>query len=675
MLGAAKINFISKFVSTATVTVLRRKLNVRANGNAAISTSQSKFGGTSAAFDGTGDYLQISSTADALTWNASTGYTVECWFRANSFTIGGSPSNYPLIIGNMNQGGDTNYWSFGPASSTTIVFYYYNGSSQNRVTATVATMSTGTWYHIAFTYSTSGTMTIWFNGTSSATGSVSGTPQFSTTEGLFVVGQVNNVGYNGYLDELRISNTARYSAGFSVETAPFVNDANTLLLIHADGTNASTYFEDDNGVRSQRGIAANGNAQVSTAQSKFGGASALFDGSGDYLLVGLDTSMALGSGNWTIEMWVRLGTTGLGLIYDPRPYSTNGFYPTIYTDGGRLKFFTNSADRIQSNVLSTATWYHLAVVKNSGSTIMYIDGTQQGSTYTDSNTYVNSGAGENRPIIGAAGDTAGGAGFNGYLDEIRVSNIARYTATFTSSTTPFSNDSNTLLLMHMSGTNSSTDFRDDNGARTQCAISSVNGANISSSQSYFGATSASFASASSQYALLAKNTDLTDLTVEFWYRATTLPGSGLVPLISFNNTLMYIGYSGGTVYDFYNGGSRIALNTVTINTGTWYNVAFVRSGGNITVYHNGTSVATGSSWSTAVNWGSYDAEIGKYSSYYLNGFIDELRISNTARYSANYSVATIPFQNDANTLLLMHADATNGSTVFLDDNGIAPYTV
>jgi hypothetical protein len=188
MLGAAKINFISKFISTATVTVLRRKLGIRANGNASISTAQYKFGVGSAAFDGTGDYLQISSTSDALTWNASTGYTVEYWFNASSFTIGGSPSNYPLIIGNMNQGGDTNYWSFGPASSTTIVFYYYNGSSQQRVTATVATMSTGTWYHIAFTYSTSGTMTIWFNGTSSATGSVSGTPQFSTTEGLFVVG-------------------------------------------------------------------------------------------------------------------------------------------------------------------------------------------------------------------------------------------------------------------------------------------------------------------------------------------------------------------------------------------------------------------------------------------------------------------------------------------------------
>ena len=54
--------------------------------------------------------------------------------------------------------------------------------------------------------------------------------------------------------------------------------------------------------------------------------------------------------------------------------------------------------------------------------------------------------------------------------------------------------------------------------------------------------------------------------------------------------------------------------------------------------------------------------------------MEEIRFSKTARYTANFTAPTAPFQNDANTVLLIHGDGTNNSTVFTDDNGIAPYT-
>ena len=42
--------------------------------------------------------------------------------------------------------------------------------------------------------------------------------------------------------------------------------------------------------------------------------------------------------------------------------------------------------------------------------------------------------------------------------------------------------------------------------------------------------------------------------------------------------------------------------------------------------------------------------------------MDEIRISNVARYTATFSVATSAFSNDDNTMLLMHCDGPSGSS-------------
>jgi hypothetical protein len=52
--------------------------------------------------------------------------------------------------------------------------------------------------------------------------------------------------------------------------------------------------------------------------------------------------------------------------------------------------------------------------------------------------------------------------------------------------------------------------------------------------------------------------------------------------------------------------------------------------------------------------------------------MDEYRVSNIARYTTNFAPPTEPFQNDDNTLLLLHMDGTDGSTAFIDDNGVTP---
>jgi hypothetical protein len=256
---------------------------------------------------------------------------------------------------------------------------------------------------------------------------------------------------------------------------------------------------------------------------------------------------------------------------------------------------------------------------------------------------------------------------------MRFSNIARYTANFTPSTAPFVNDANTLLLIHADGTDASTVFRDDNGARTQKGITAVGNAQIDTAQSKFGGASF-LGDGSGDYLQLATYSDLNltgDFTIECWYR---LPG--VVPAILpfyFSNHLFYLTNDGGVAKYAVFVGSNVLLTTSlgTVSSGVWYHVAFVRTGSTLSAYHNGTFISSSTYTATI---GNTTPAIGAYSSFFLNGHIDEYRISNNARYTANFTPSTTPFQNDANTLLLLHMDGTDASTVFFDDNGIAPYT-
>jgi hypothetical protein len=220
-------------------------------------------------------------------------------------------------------------------------------------------------------------------------------------------------------------------AGASGATDPYF--ANVSLLLHCDGADTSTTFTDNS--TTVQTVTPNGNVQIDTAQSQFGGASALFDGTGDYLSLDGSAEFAFGTGDFTIEFWVRFATViGFKIIYDSRVSGINGANPTIYTSGATLIYFTNGGDRITSgSSLSVDTWYHVAVARSGTDTKMFVDGTQVGSTYTDSTDYENAAG---RPFIGEA--SSGGAAHNGWMDEIRVTKgVARYTANFTAPTAAF----------------------------------------------------------------------------------------------------------------------------------------------------------------------------------------------------------------------------------------------
>lgn len=222
-------------------------------------------------------------------------------------------------------------------------------------------------------------------------------------------------------------------SGFGAEA-----DSPTKLLLHFDGADGATTALDVS--HSNHVPVLVGNAQLDTAQAKFGVSSLLLDGSGDYLKLDGNSDFAFGTGDFTIEMWVRLAT-GLGnyiFFFDFRPASATDGYPVLYMNtANKLMYSSGATDRITATTsLTTGVWHHLAVTRASGSTRMFLNGAQEGSTYTDSNNY--SVGATDKPYIGGYTVTPASYSINGWSDEVRImKGIAWWTANFTPPTAPY----------------------------------------------------------------------------------------------------------------------------------------------------------------------------------------------------------------------------------------------
>lgn len=216
-------------------------------------------------------------------------------------------------------------------------------------------------------------------------------------------------------------------------------DSFAKLVLHCDGADGSTTFTDSSS--GGKTVTANGNAQVDTAQSKFGGASCLLDGTGDYLSVADSADWDFGSGDFTIDLWFR-GAVVTGAYAFVSQWNGTGNQRSweLYYDGSNLNFSWSTTGANGFSVArawspSTNTWYHLACVRTGSTIKLFVDGTQLGADGTNSDTIFNGTA---SLLVGA--DTGGTADFlNGWVDEVRVSKgTARWTANFTPPTEAYS---------------------------------------------------------------------------------------------------------------------------------------------------------------------------------------------------------------------------------------------
>jgi hypothetical protein len=208
-------------------------------------------------------------------------------------------------------------------------------------------------------------------------------------------------------------------------------------------------------------VTARNNTVHSVIQSKIGNTSASFDGTNDYLEVADHADFEFGTGNFTMEAYVLwTSTSASSSIFAKDDNGSNRSFALNWHNAGHWDInMSSNGSSMAENAFSaswtptTNTWYHIAITRSGTDVKMWIDGTQSGSTLTLGTDLYN----------GTATFTIGSTDaelndHSGYIDEIRISDIARYTGSFTPSTTAFSSDANTMLLVH---SDASTGVGDD----------------------------------------------------------------------------------------------------------------------------------------------------------------------------------------------------------------------
>jgi hypothetical protein len=602
-------------------------------GNAQISTAQSKFGGASALFDGSGGYIQ-SSISNGLSLSSG-DFTIEFWAR---FLTGGEENQVLFQLGTT---GDL-YSGLMQLNNGVKVFLGSNGSSWDIAeNMPVGPKVDNTWVRYALTRSGS-TFRAFADGVQQSTWTSNASIHQSSNGITIGKGQFAfvNRNLNAHIDDFRVTKgVARYTANFTpTGPHPLVGlpdplFASVSLLLPLNGANNSTTFTDAS-VNSLVATVA-GNAKISTAQSKYGGASASFDGSGDYIQFTDSNSVLDLPGDFTLEFW----------LYRTNASNKHAFVQignlVLYADAGdgTLRVWDGGSGPLSGGSISTATWQHIAMTRAGTVARLFIDG----SVVNTNNAFITA-ISTTQAYIGA--ENANSNWLEGFIDDLRVTKgIARYQSAFTptgphSTQGPSTVDplfASTSLLLPLNGS-----FEDSSSSNLSSSIVG-SGVSFSADIRRFGTGSvyfnnAGYVSFGQQNALLFDG----DFTIECWIRLDDLNQNHTIGSSSnaSNTQIFRYGYGGNNLVTCYINDQFVVESA---NAGTqaqvWQHLALCRSGSNTRFFADGVQV--GATYTS--NFGSFRMDVIGATIWsggiiqYMKGHIDDLRLTKAARYTANFT--------------------------------------
>ena len=230
-------------------------------------------------------------------------------------------------------------------------------------------------------------------------------------------------------------------------------DQSAGLTLMADGTLAkigvsgSLTFANSSGARSSSG----GIASISNYETGLGLALNL-NGSNQYANYATNTGALVGGGSsqWTFEAWIYANVISQATIVG------NGYLGLWISNSGYVSAYGTAA--IGVTAVPTGTWTHVAMSYDGAHVYVFVNGALNATAAAASTNSMNG------PY--AIGDN-GAYFFDGFIDEVRISNICRWTTSFTAPSSPYASDSHTVMLYHL-----------DEGSGTTVIDSSGNGYNL-----------------------------------------------------------------------------------------------------------------------------------------------------------------------------------------------------
>ena len=214
-------------------------------------------------------------------------------------------------------------------------------------------------------------------------------------------------------------------------------DHDTLLLIQSNTTDGSTTFTDSS--QFGRTVTAGLNVQHDTAQAKFGSSSILFDGTDDYLQIPDSDDWAFDR-DFTVECWFRLANTGKNqaLVFKGKDGATSANQWRLWVQSTNVLRFSctvvgdTAVTVYGSTTVSAGSWHHACIVRASGNFTLYLDGTAD-ATNTNTSAIKN----QSEPLYIGNEHDSGAWDMDGWIDEIRISRVARWDANFTPPTASY----------------------------------------------------------------------------------------------------------------------------------------------------------------------------------------------------------------------------------------------
>lgn len=394
----------------------------------------------------------------------------------------------------------------------------------------------------------------------------------------------------------------------------------------------------------------------------------------DFLQLGTTPNLNLGTGDWTIEFFVQYDGIKNFITLFNVDYDKFNLYRQDNGGGSGYQYFASIRDVFapagNRNLTTTSNssnmsgrWEHVALVKSGGNGRLYVNGVNRtvGTDADFSGIDLNITNYNYTPWIGRRSTDDGTLSdyfMRGYISNFRiVSGVAVYTNDFTPPTGPLQNIDSTVTLLNFVSASIS-----DRSAQSNIYLHGNTRVNSNISRFTTGSIELT---GGPEYAFIPprKNFELDtqDFTMECWFRFNTTPSN--MTLMSSRNYFT-VGFNGNWVFRItsstqfgfytYDGQSSVQGTDYTVPTmtaGTWYHVAVVRTNQSTRVYLNGIESSTGAATiSRALNDGSISGiQIGRGNNNSpFNGYLDNIRISNTSRYTSNFVPPVSAFPSSGN---------------------------